>query len=87
MNQCPSVIASTPPPQLVPLMAASLVFSLLIPAIFVAALLGLLAFLIVKLVQSTERHRVTAMELAQARIQVVRLEADLNALRAAPPIQ
>ena len=84
---CPPVIATSPPPEVVPFMAASFVLAFLVPAIFIAAFIGLLVFLVVKLVQSTERHRVTILELAQARTQMARLEAEMNTLRSGPATQ
>jgi hypothetical protein len=75
MNVCPTSGPVAPPAELVPLMAASL----LIPILFIAGFIGIVAFLVWKLVQSHERHQTTLRELADVRLRVTTLENELAA--------
>ena len=73
MNACPTAVPVTPPPEFLPFMA----LSLLIPVLFIAGFVGIVAFLVWKLVQSHERHHTTLRELADARARIGTLEEQL----------
>jgi hypothetical protein len=78
MKQCtPPPLPAGPPAELIPVMAASALF----PVVVFLCFAGLLVFLVVKLVQAHERHRTTALELTEIRVHAARLEAELGSLR------
>lgn len=66
-----------PPPEIVPVMVASL----LIPILFIVGFVALTGFLIWKLVQSNERHQGTLRELAETRARIGTLETELAHVR------
>lgn len=78
MNVCPTFVPAAPPPEIVPVMLASL----LVPIGFIAAVIGLVVFLVVKVVQAGDRHQAALVELGEWRGRAAALEAELERLRA-----